>query len=159
MIAFYKGKSLLSRGIQLRTWSEYSHAAWLFGDESVIEAWTNGVRHVSSLSRAHTPGTVVDVFRVPEIDDATIEASNRRQVASAFLLEQLGKPYDFQGIFGFLLRKEEQSPEKWFCSELCFAACKQAGVELLSRVPAWKVDPGLLSLSPRLVFSHSVVTV
>ena len=43
MIALYKGTSALSRIIRWRTWSDYTHAAWVFQDGSVIEEWKGGV--------------------------------------------------------------------------------------------------------------------
>ncbi len=143
MIALYKGTSWMSRAIRWRTWSDYSHAAWVREDGSVIEAWTNGVRCVTSPLDDHTPGTPIDFF------DVAITPDQRRQV-EAFLMWQLGKPYDHTAILGFLTRAKSENPDRWFCSELVFAACKSAGVELLKRIPAWKVCPGTLSLSPML---------
>lgn len=40
-----------------------------------------------------------------------------------FFAQHVGKPYDFAGLIGsqiFNLRR--QSPERWFCSEICAAA-------------------------------------
>lgn len=140
MIALYKGTSALSRAIRWRTWSDYSHAAWVCEDGSVIEAWKGGVRHVADQQKQHTPGTAVDLFTVAMTDE-------QKWAAQEFLIHQIGKPYDYGGILGFMTRAKSEHPEKWFCSELVFAACLSAGVELLRRIPAWKVYPGMLSLS------------
>jgi uncharacterized protein YycO len=148
MIALYKGKSALSRAIRWRTWSEYSHAAWVLDDGSVIEAWKDGVRHVLNIQSQHTPGTEVDLF--------TLNLTTAQKWAiQDFLIRQVGKPYDYGAILGFLTRAKSENPEKWFCSELIFAACQSAGIELLKRIPAWKVSPGLLSVSAFLLDSIS----
>ena len=143
MIALYKGTSVLSRLIRWRTWSDYTHAAWLFQDGSVIEAWKGGVTHAPGILSAHAPDTVVHLYAL----NLTIE---QRWAVQDFLIAQIGKPYDYAGILGFLTASKTENPNRWFCSELLFAALKQAKVNLLARIPAWKVTPGLLALSPLL---------
>ena len=56
----------------------------------------------------------------------------------SFLLAQVGKKYDYIGLFRFLpivrwFIKSNDNTEKWFCSELVSEACKQAGRELLKK--------------------------
>jgi len=143
MIALYKGTSALSRLIRWRTWSDYSHAAWVFPDGSVIEAWKGGVTHAPSILSAHASDTEVHLFAL----DLTIE---QRWAIQDFLIAQIGKPYDYAGILGFLAAAKTENPDRWFCSELLFSAVKQARINLLARIPAWKVYPGLLALSPLL---------
>ena len=149
MIALYQGKSLLSRLIRWRTWSKFSHAAWIKTDGSVIEAWSpGGVRLVDNLSTRHTPGTTVLVYDVPGVN---------REVVEAFLVKQIGKPYDYWNILGFVFRGKIHDPHKWICSELVFAALLAGGVRVLN-APAWKVSPGDLSLSPVLTFVRREIT-
>ena len=143
MIALYKGTSALSRLIRWRTWSDYSHAAWVFPDHSVIEAWKGGVTHAPGILAGHAADTEVHLFAL----DLTIE---QRWAIQDFLIRQIGKPYDYAGILGFLAAAKTENPNRWFCSELIFAACKRAGIDLLKRVPACKVSPGLIALSPAL---------
>ncbi len=143
MIALYKGTSALSRLIRWRTWSDYSHAAWVFPDQSVIEAWKGGVTHAPSILAGHAPDTEVHLFTL----DLTMD---QRWAIQDFLIAQIGKPYDYAGILGFLTASKTENPARWFCSELLFTACKTAGIILLKRVPAWKVSPGLIALSPAL---------
>ena len=149
MIALYKGTSALSRLIRWQTWSEYSHAAWVFPDGSVIEAWKGGVRHAPGILTQHTQGTDVDLFTL----ELTVE---QRWAIQDFLIAQIGKPYDYAGILGFLAAAKTENPEKWFCSELIFAACKSTRIDLLRRVPSWKVSPGLLAYSPLLLEGRMV---
>jgi hypothetical protein len=154
MIALYKGRSLISRCIRLFTWSQYSHAAWIDAKANlVIEAWSGRVRMASSLSELHTPGTPVDVFFV----DVTPEQDT---IIAAFMHSQVGKAYDYRGIVHFITRRPETGAgqARWFCSELVHAAYRAAGIQLLSRVPDYKVSPGTLSYSPLLKHICSIVT-
>jgi len=45
-----------------------------------------------------------------------------------FLTSQIGKPYDAAAIIAFYSRRDWQSPEKWFCSELLGAALAECGL-------------------------------
>lgn len=156
MIALYKGTSFLSRLIRWFTWSEYSHAAWLCEDGSVIEAWQGGgVRHVASLGAQHKAGTPVDMFFVYGHGDNLLTTCQRNAVEN-FLLEQVGEKYDYLGILGFLSRKRMEAHDAWFCSELIFKALNHAGIYPLLRTPACKVSPGLLAISPLLKFQRTV---
>ena len=160
MILLYKGVSPISRGIRWATWSEYSHAAWEFEDGRVIEAWTDSVipprgsvRVAENASVRHTPGTVVDRFGVECL------TASRRELVEKLLLDEVGCGYDFAGIFGRILRRESQHKENWFCSELVFDKLQKAGINLLERVESWKVDPGMIRLSPFVYFENQFVTV
>ena len=154
MIALYRGTSGLSKAIRFINWSDYSHAAYIDVDTTeVFEAWKGGVRKVANLSDQHDPGTEVDLFVV----EATPE---QNQAVKKFLVSQVGKGYDYAAIMGFLIRRDE-APEdqtKWFCSELVFAAYQSAGIDLLARIPRWKVYPGMLAYSPLLKVAGSITT-
>ena len=163
MILLYKGKSLISKLIKWQTFGIYSHAAWWCQDGTVIEAWhkktvngklkltlKEGVQRHDSPATIHTPGTEIDVFAVPGIDEAAVEA---------FLVSQIGKDYDFAPVIrGFTFRVMLDNPNKWFCSELTFAGVEKGGINLLRDIPAWKVSPGLLSYSPLLEPVGTIIT-
>ena len=147
MIALYKGTSPTSRVIEFVNWSPFSHAAW--GDETdglVVEAWEGRVRRATGFLDNHRDATPVVFFRVPM-------ANVQRMQVRKFMLAQVGKPYDFPGILHFATRLSEhgEAQDRWFCSELVFAAHAAAGVNLLARIDAWKVYPGMISYSPILV--------
>lgn len=151
-IALYRGKSLMSRLIKWRTWGDYSHASWICRDGTEIEAWSNGIRRVEAFGADHTKGTEVHLFRVvgmtPEIADRV----------ERMLAEVIGTPYDYRALFGFLLRTSWGRGDKWlFCSEVVFEFVRRAGIDLLERVKAHKVDPTLLSYSPLLLYVGAVV--
>ena len=84
--------------------------------------------------------------------DLTIE---QRWTIQDVLIQQIGKPYDHAGILGFLAAARTENPARWFCSELILAAYKRAGTDLLKRVSAWNVSPGLLACSQLLQLHNS----
>lgn len=55
-----------------------------------------------------------------------------------FLRNQVGKGYDYRGIYGFLLRFIKHNENKWYCSEL--------GAEAL-RIGGWKINQTRVSPS------------
>lgn len=142
MIALYRGSGLLSRLIRLQTRSEYSHAAWVRSDGSVIEAWgCYGVRHVANPWSIHRENEIVDLW--------AIEGITRQQVREVerFLVSQLGKPYDWLAVLRFVTRRPQPENEDWFCSEVLMAAFWKARVAFLSAAPHL-VAPGHLPWSP-----------
>ena len=143
IIGQYQGTSFFSKLIKWRTWSNISHTGAFLGDD-VIEAWGGGVvrQHWTS---GHEPGTKITLYRVPCLD-------KQWEIFYSFLLHQVGKKYDKMGILGFMTRAKSQHPDKWFCSELVFAAAKEAGIDLLARIEPYQVSPGQLDTSPILEF-------
>jgi len=143
-IAQYKGKSFFSRIIRFMTWGEYSHTAIMFSEVEIIEAWqgSNAVRVIKSLAEGHKSGTPVDIYRV-EMTDA------QEHLFRQFITRQVGKKYDFKGIFGFLVRKNAHKKERWFCSELFAAGCEASGVELLNNVLPHQVSPSMVTRSTK----------
>lgn len=147
-LLFFRGKSFVSRGIKFMTWGEYSHVGVLTDEGTIIEAWHKGGVLENNLGNLpHTPGTMVDVF------DVTIPINMRKFING--LREEVGKGYDFSGIWGFIGRNKSENPDKWFCSELVFAKLARAGC-LALKCPARKVDPTLLSYSPHLRFVETM---
>jgi len=149
-----KGKSLDSRAIRFRQWGfPYTHIAYIVSlkdrnDPIVIEAWRKGVRY-GKFSEVHTPGTEFAVYSI----EVTKE---QRDEIRYFLQRQIGKPYDWLGILGFVFFNPNlESKNRWFCSELVFTAFKQAGVELLKNTHPSEVSPCLLLKSPLLQFEYS----
>ena len=146
MIALYRGKSLFpSRLIEFINWSPYSHASFIHEFKgSCVEAWTKGgVTTSPNFGVLHTPGTVVDLFRVRDVTLA------QEAQAYNFCVSQIGKKYDYWGIVHFITRHSGDDESRWFCSELVFEAYRLAGVDLLLRIEAHQVYPGMLAISPR----------
>lgn len=160
MIGLYRGKSLTSWGIKWFSWSSYSHASWILSDGSVIEAWhRGGVRHVKNWNMNHRRGTKINVYRIKGI------TPEQTRAIEDFLRSQVGKKYYFWGIMRFLSRRRNRrrtrapaDVNRWFCSELVFEACRQAGITLLANVEAHQVTPGMLAQSPLLEFVETRTT-
>lgn len=155
MIALYQGITIWpSRCIEFLNDSRYSHAAHIREqDGQCKEAWADGgVRAVASYRTRHTKGTRVDLFRVRQDAPEVIAAGGYDVVernVDLFINGQLGKDYDWPGIFRFITRGKERdnlNPPTWFCSRLVFTAYLVAGVRLLSLSP-WKVFPGMIAYS------------
>jgi len=158
----YEGISATSRMIRWLTWSSVSHTAWEMDDGRVVEAWhkPNGVRIIDGFDQGHTPGTIVRAYRMPKVLHFHLDLAER------YMLDQVGKPYHFNGVFRFLSRRDQKKydpatfrfadwePDKWFCSELIFAGLMHGGCRALDRVPPWRVSPGLFNLSPLLVLDE-----
>ena len=109
---FYVGKGkLFDKLIRWWTNSRYSHCEIVIGGMSYsADAWTNIVRCIpaSRLNFDNWERVVVtgDVESVQKL-----------------VAVQLGKKYDWLGIFGFLLPwGNVEDPKRWYCSELCAAA-------------------------------------
>lgn len=147
-IGQYFGTSTISKLIRWRTWSDVSHTAAFLGEDldEVVEAW-QGVGVIRRpWTEGHEPGTRIELYRV----DCTPE---ERRLFWQFIHEQIGKGYDYTGILGFMTRTKSECADKWFCSELVFAAARHAGIELLARIEPHQVAPGVLHTSPRLAKS------
>jgi len=139
-VALFSGRGMISRLIRWQTRSQYSHAALTRARSNVVlESWQGkGVREKR----------LMDWRDVTRFDvDCTEEQGNAAwQVADG----KIGAGYDYRAIFRFMSRRKHKVNTKWFCSELVFVALQCAGVNLLERIPASHVSPGMLALSPLL---------
>lgn len=142
IICLHKGKGLISSLIRFQTRGRYTHASILIKERDVIEAREfKGVVE----SRIELIDSSFNLFKV------TTTREQDEKIIS-FLKDQLGKEYDYTMVARFVTRRQEhrKSKEKWFCSELVFAAFLHAGINLLERTEPWEVSPNLLSRSPLL---------
>lgn len=134
-ILAYHGTGLLSWWIRTRTWSRISHVSQLLDDGTEIEAWSGGVQHNKSWGILHKQGTVVDVYEY-----VTPLTPVQKLKLESFLLDQVGKPYDYIGLFRFLpivrwIVKKSGDITAWFCSELTVESNQAAGIQLLNKDP------------------------
>ncbi len=107
---FYEGKSRISKLIKWRTRGKYSHVAVEIGDK-VIEAWNGKVRLTTDKMKLHTPNTPITTICL-EVSDTLGRGWE------SFLLDQVGKKYDFWAIMSFIGTGSRQNSKRWFCSEL-----------------------------------------
>jgi uncharacterized protein YycO len=145
-ILLFKGRGFISRAIRWQTRGQYSHAALLQPNGTIIEAWQgNGVR-----IKAIVDWRDVDVFYVDGMTEQQWEA------ALSFARKEVGCGYDYWGVIRFVSRSVMPKNNKWFCSELVFASLFHAGVLLLHRVNSSEVSPSMLSYSPLLIPANEV---
>ena len=126
-----------SRLIRAVTWSRWSHAAIIDGDEIIEAVWPR-VR-VSPLADAlvsHTRWVIIDI---PVADEALAIAAARSQV---------GKPYDLWGVLGLGIKRNWQEDDAWWCSELIPWAAKQAGTDLFRPEALRRITPEHLWMLP-----------
>ena len=157
-IAQYRGVSPISWIIRTFTRSPWSHTLAIHRDDSITESWIRGgVSHVdkgnllANLSANHKDGTVVDLF--------TIEATTEQaEVFEAFLLEQVGMPYDLSSVFRFLIHKPASLDGKWFCSELASCGLSKVGIHVQERITPSHISPQLHGISPLMIPAGSIIT-
>lgn len=154
-IALFKGTDPIGRLIRLQTRSQYSHAAILRSDDSVVEATGKplpfgDVAHVESISSQHPKGIAVDIFAV----DAPFEVEK----ADRWLENTLGMGYDFRSVLRFVTRVPADVNERYFCSEHVFAYWLAGNVKLLERIEPHHVAPWMLALSPHARFLETRTT-
>jgi Orthopoxvirus protein of unknown function (DUF830). len=148
-ILAYHGTGLLSWWIRTRTWSEISHVSQLLDDGTEVEAWSGGVQHNKTWGILHKDGTVVDVYDYRE----PLTAVQKLKMES-FLLDQVGKPYDYFGLFRFLpivrwFARSSNEVKAWFCSELVMESNEVSGIDLLEK-EAYQTTPNDVVVSPLL---------
>lgn len=175
--AAYRGKSLVSDGIKLITYSQYSHTAALFDEDmeveiagqihfiaagSVIEAWKGGVKHSTSLSERHERGTAVDLFSLKE----KLHPDQLAKIA-AYLMRHVGVGYAYSNVARFvpIVRLFMPDPpsmfearKKVYCTQLFLEAFNAGGVYPLERCKTWEVPPRDPPRSPLFKFIRTVYT-
>lgn len=141
-IALYGGSGVIGTAIRWQTRSQYAHAALVRGKVLIEAKEGKGV-----LARQLEPADeAATYFEVRGLTDEQVAQ------AWAFAAVQVHKGYDWTMVLRFVSRRQESraSTGKWFCSELVYAAFKEAGVDLLRETEPWEVSPGLLARSPLL---------
>lgn len=138
-ILLYRENGWISTPIKWQTRGPYSHAALL----------RHGVVWESHF------GTGV-VCREPEEADmradlfAVSVTQEQSEQMGGWLFKQCGKKYDLTMVLRFLTRRpaSRRSSNKWFCSELVYAAFAHVGIDLLRDTEPWEVSPNMLRRSP-----------
>lgn len=172
MIAYFKGKSFISRLIKWRTWGKYSHVAWIVDRDvafmhhgrhyhipagTIYESWhkkskgaaRRGVRK-GVAGDLHKPGTEVDLEAI-ELSDA------HYQELILFFERKAADPrakYGFRGVLaGFSLRKNSAHGKYTvFCSQLLMQGFAFIKFRLLKNIDPAQTSPVDMSHSPAQSF-------
>ena len=129
-ILFCRSRAPLSVLIRWMTWSSWSHVALVTPEGVAYEATGKGV---SKGPIAH----LVSRYQTVEVQEVRIPAPDK---VIAFLEAQLGKPYDFSALFGFMFRRDWAENDKWFCSELVASALLDSGIAIVCK-PTNRITP------------------
>lgn len=139
-ILLFRGRGIISTLIRWQTRGQCSHAALLMPDGRIIESWQGDGVRVKTLS----DWDGIDRYDVPGMSAAQWDD------AIAFAMAEVGRGYDYWAVIRFISRQRMPDNQRWFCSELVFAAMAHAGARLFERIEPWAVSPGLIAISPRL---------
>lgn len=134
-LQFSTTKHITSRVIAGFTWSWASHVDFVLPDGKLLGALAThgGVKIHEPLEMSRVERFAVDA------PDSVID----------FAKSQLGKPYDWAGIFGLTFRRDWEEDDSWFCSELVAYSFAKAGVPLLNET-SYRITPRDLLISPLL---------
>jgi len=185
MLLLYRGKSFVSWRIKMATLSQYSHVAWLKAAPFIrsairisnqrlspelraaivtagcLEAWhVGGVRETDNLRSGHKPGTVIDIYDLPQMEEFKFS------LMDSAMREEVGKGYWFGGILAARTNRwikvepptdAEGNISKWFCSHLLEDKLRglDCGTVDLRR-PSHGVWPGMMADSPLTKYVGSV---
>lgn len=132
---FCNSRLPLSPLIRAVTWGRWSHVALsLDGGETVYEATG---QHGVTLTPVSALIARSSEFRVVEIDvpDEVVP----RLKAEA--IKELGKGYDWMGIFGIAIHRDWQNDQDWWCSEYFAIIFQRAGTPLVRAEAVHRVTP------------------
>lgn len=126
-----------SRLVEWFTWSDYSHVDLVLPSGNLLGALPGGVA-----VRAPDQPVRQALFEVQACDEVL-----------ALAVGQIGKPYDWAGVFGIALRHKLgvwREDDSWWCSELIAWCFERAGFPLLRGDDFSSITPRDLLLSPHL---------
>lgn len=146
-VVLYSGRSPIARAIRWQTRGRYSHAAVVGVDDAGRMALWEAKEFFGVRCRdvAAADWSDADWYEVvPAYDGCR---------AVGFLNAQVGKGYDYTMVARFVTRRQasRRTCNRWFCSELVYAAFLVGGRPIFERTEPWEVSPDLLSRSPWLL--------
>lgn len=129
-----------NRAIKIYTWHPYTHVDLVVSRPS-YEYTPPMEYYVGAL-----PNKGVMTHRSPARDEKFMTLDVDETKVYEFAHMQVGKKYDWFGIFGLAVRDGDfQEQNKWFCSELIGAAINYASPNFFS-IPVHKLTPRDIAL-------------
>jgi uncharacterized protein YycO len=131
-LQFVTEKGVGSTLIRWGTHSDFSH----------VDAVLHGGPLLGARSDTKMPGVSI---RAPDYAPFTrrqtvVIPTQADMAFYSFLMDQLGKPYDWKAIVGFAVDRNWRDPDSWFCSELVAAALEAAKIVKV-QTPANRISP------------------
>lgn len=144
VLRFSSTNSIGAKLIKFGTWSWCSHVDIELPNGKCIGALPHGGVQIRSND--------YDKDEADRIERYCIETSLvDEQKIYDFAKSQIGKPYDFSAILGFVVRENWESPNKWFCSEFVESTLRQVDCGLIrTTYDAWRITPKDLLISSKL---------
>lgn len=140
-LRFERSNTCISRAIRVLTFSEWSHVDLVLPDRRLLGAVApRGVMIRNAYDTHPSDIRVGFVF----CNDAITQRVHE------FCARQVGKPYDWLALAGWLARRRWDDHDAWFCSELIAAAFQYAGYPLLQVDEATRITPRDLALAPAI---------
>jgi len=131
--------------IRFFTWSTISHV------DFVVPNGLLGAREMGVKIRPWGTGNPTrDIIAHVDCTD------EQAQAVYKFAYEQIGKPYNYLGIVGIVIRHDFPSKNRWFCSELVIAAFQSAGIPLVNINQVGRVSPEMLLESPFVIVDEGL---
>ena len=137
-VAFCRSNTISSWAVRFLTWSPYSHCVLVAADGTTVEAVWPRVK-ASTLSAVLADNGTVHLVDFPCADPASALDWARLQV---------GRPYDWRAILGFVFHRDWADPHEWFCSEFVAEAFAEGGSPLLRPGALGRVTPQDLWMLP-----------
>lgn len=129
-LRFSYNPNLYNRLIKLYTWYNYAH----------VDVEVSPGHYIGAI-----PGKGVIQHTSSPRDQKFMMLDVNRDLVVGFMQEQLGKEYDYWGIFGLAINANVDEKTKWFCSELVGEAIKFADKTKIS-IPSYKLTPRDIAL-------------
>jgi uncharacterized protein YycO len=125
---FSNTRSIASYTVRFATWGEFGHVG-IYQDGMIIEANSTigKVVHRPFCPEEYSK-YIIRTYDVPG------------ELIWSLASQQVGKPYDWSAIYGFAFRRNWQSEDKWFCSELVEWCALKSGYSLVNKA-SWRVTP------------------
>lgn len=138
-LIFCRKHSLGSWLIRVATWSRWSHCVIVDGTHGIDSTFLHG-----GVRRRPLGDSLAGYSHTAAVDIAVPDEA----AALEFARGQIGKPYDWTAIVGFIVRRDWAEPDAWFCNELAEASLSAGGrarwradLNRITPGASWAVNP------------------
>jgi len=119
-VIFYKAwvaGNIQDKFVSIWTLGPYSHCELLFSDGTAFSSsWRDGGTRFKKINI------------IPERWDMVDIETDKEEEIKTWCETQLGKEYDWRGVFSIVIPFILQDGNKWYCSEICIHALRRSGI-------------------------------
>lgn len=141
-LQFVREDAITSRLIAWMGAGEFSHVDAVLDDGSLLGARHDRIGGKPPGVQIRPPNYAMFTRRAVFTLNAGLEQAKR---FNAYLLSQIGKPYDMSCIYGFITGRNWRRADSWICSELQAVALETAHISPPLYLAAYKVSPCTLA--------------